>query len=128
MTIVPPSAKKHSLRGIGEASASSAIAALSLNPSTSFLTAGLSGKILFWTLTQVFSGLASMGLVILNVGAEKLAVVLDRVDFDGSMAAAEKFIDEVRKVGRDLTPEEVKKIDDEVIIAFRKFAKIARKK
>lgn len=128
MPVIPPSAVKHGLSGIGEASASAAIAALSANPSTAFLTAGLSGKILFWILTKVFSGFASMGLVILNVGAEKLAVAADKVEFDGSMESAEKFIEEIRKTGRELTPEEVKKIDDEVIAAFRKFATLARKK
>lgn len=128
MSIVPPSAEKHDLDGIGDASASAAIAALAANPSTSFLTAGLSGKILFWILSKFFSALASMGLVVLNVGAEKLSTAISKAGYDGSFESAEKLIEEIRNTGRDLTPEEAKAIDDKVIEAFRKFAVIARKK
>lgn len=128
MSIIPPSATKHKLEGIGSASAAAVIAALASNPSTAFLAAGISAKILFFILTKVFSGLASMGLVLLNVGAEKLIVTVEKIDFDGSYKSAEQFIDEIRKTGRELTPEEIKKIDDGVIVTFRKFAKIARKK
>ena len=128
MPIIPPSAEKFKLEGIGNASAASILAALATNPSTSFLAAGISAKILFWIISKIFSGLASMGIVILNVGAEKLAVALDKVNFDGSLESAEQFIEEIRKTGRELTPEEIKKIDDSVIEQLRKFAKITRKK
>lgn len=128
MSIIPPSASKHKLEGIGEASAAAVIAALAANPSTAFLAAGISARILFYILTKVFSGFASMGLVLLNVGADKLIVAVEKIDFDGSFESAEQFIDEIRKTGRDITPEETKKIDDGVIETFRKLAKIARKK
>lgn len=128
MPILPPSASKHNLEGIGEASAAAVIAALAANPSTAFLATGLSAKILFFILTKVFSAFASMGLVLLNVGAEKIAVTVEKIDFDGSYESAEAFINEIRNTGRDLTDEEVKKIDDGVIYTFRKFAKIGRKK
>lgn len=104
------------------------MAVLAANPSTAFLTVGVSGKIIFWILEKIFTRLASSGLVILNVGAEKFSVAIDRVNFDGSLESAEKLIAEIRKTGKELTPEETKAIDDEVIVAFRKFAKIGRKK
>lgn len=64
----------------------------------------------------------------MNVGAEKFSAVIDRINFDGSLESAEKLIEEIRRTGKDLTPEEAKAIDDGVIIAFRKFAKIGRRK
>lgn len=128
MAVIPPSATKHKLDGIGEASAAAALAALAANPSTSFLASGMSAKIIFWIFTKFFSGLASMGLVLLNVGADKLLTVYDKVNFDGSFESAEQFIEEIKKTGRELTDEEIKKIDGGVIATFRKFAKIGRRK
>lgn len=128
MSILPPSATKHDLNGIGSASAAGVVAALATNPSTSFLTAGFIGKIVFYLLKTFFTSLASMGLVLLNVGAEKLLAAIDRSNFDGSLDTAEKLIQEIRNTGRELTPEETKQIDDKVIEQFRKFAKMTRKK
>jgi len=119
---------KHKLDGLGEASAAMVLASLAANPPTSFLAVGISGKIVFFILTRIFSGLASLGLVMLNVGAEKLSTIIDKHNFDGSWESAENIINEIRNSGRDMTPEETKKIDDEVIKSFRKFAKLARKK
>ena len=126
--MLPPSAKKHDFDGIGSASAASVLAVLTANPSTSFLTAGLSGKILFYILKNFFSGLASMGLVILNLGAEKLLGAIEKSNYDGSFESAMNLIDEIRKTGRELTQEEINEIDGEVIVAFRKFAKMTRKR
>lgn len=72
--------------------------------------------------------LASGGLVMLNVGAEKLQTAVDKVDYDTSWETAERLINEIRKTGRELTPEEIKAIDDKVIAQFRKFGKLGRKK
>lgn len=127
MSLLPPSSAKHDLSGIGAASAAVIMAILATNPSTVFLTVGIPGKIVFWILEKIFTRLASSGLVILNVGAEKISVVIDKVKFDGSIESAEKLIAEIRKTGRELTPEEIKAIDDDVIIVFRKFAKIGRR-
>lgn len=126
MPIIPPSAEKHNLEGIGVASSAGILAALSANPATSFMTVGILGKILFFLLSKFFSYLASMGLVILNVGAEKLLSAADRANFDGSMMSSFKLMEEIRNSGRDMTPEEIQKIDDEVIVQFRKFAKMTR--
>lgn len=118
---------KHKLDGIGEASASAVLASLAVNPSTLFLTVGVSGKITFFILSKIFSGFASMGLVVLNVGGERLITAFDKVGFDGSLETADKLIEEIRNTGRDMTSEEIKNIDDGVIKQFRKFAKIGRK-
>ena len=83
---------------------------------------------MFYLLTQLFSALASLGLVLLNVGAERIITAVDKYGFDGSFETAEKLIEEIRKTGRDLAPEEIKTIDEEVIKQFRKFAKLGRKK
>lgn len=128
MSLLPPSAEKHKLDGIGGASAAVVFAALSSNPYTAWMTAGIQGKIFFWVCENIFAWLASVGLVLLNVGAENLLAVIDKANFDSSLESAEKFIAEIRKTGRDLTPQEIKEIDDKVIVQFRKFAKIARKR
>lgn len=128
MSLISGPIKKHKLEGIGSASAAMVLASFASNPSLSFLTLNMSGKILFWVLTKFFSAMASLGLVVLNVGAEKLLTALDKVNYDGSWESADKMMAEIRKTGRDLTPQETKTIDDEVIKSFRKFAKFGRKK
>lgn len=128
MPIIPPSGQKHDLSGIGGASAAAIMALLAANPSTTALTVGLGGKIVFWILSKFFSVLSSMGLVLLNVGAERLQVALDKAGFDGSFDDAEKIMEAIRNTGRDLTPEEIKSIDDKVIVQFRKFGRIGRRK
>lgn len=128
MAVLPPSADKHKLIGIGEAQAAAAIAALLANPSLAFLASGFLGKIVFWILSQMFMRLASMGLVMLNIGADRLITAVDKVNFDGSWEASERLIEEIRKSGRELSEEEIRRIDTEVIIQFRKFARMARRK
>lgn len=129
MPAVPSAAAdKHDLGGIGDASAALVMAALAANPGTLFLTTGIQGKILFWLLSKAFTKMASVGLVILNVGAENLATAIERSKFDGSFESAERLIEEIRSTGRDMTPEEMSAIDGKVIDQFRKFAKMARKK
>lgn len=126
--MIPSPLRKHKFKGIGAASASAVLAALASNPGTAWFVAGIPGKIVMWILTQAFSMLASLGLVILNVGAAKMETLVDGKNFDGSWDSAEEFIAAIRNSGRELTPEEVKKIDDPVIATFRKFAGFARKK
>lgn len=121
-------AGKHKLIGIGGASAKLVLAAFAGNPSLAFLTVGLPGKFVAWILTQFFSALASVGLVILNVGAARIETYFDGNSFDGSLDSAEKMIADIRRQGRELTPEEIKKIDDPVIAAFRRWASFARRK
>lgn len=120
--------QKYDFSGIGSASAVMVLTALAANPGTAFLTTGLSGKIVAWILTKFFSSLASMGLVVLNIGASRVETLVDGKRFDGSWDTAEELIAAIRSSGREMTPEEVKAIDDPVIAAFRKWASFARKK
>jgi hypothetical protein len=123
---IPSSSTKHNFTGIGNASAAILIAAMSANPALLGLTTGIPGKILFKIFSKIFSTLASMGVVLLNIGAEKLLIAAEKSNFDGSIDSALKLVENIRSTGRDLTPEEIKQIDDKVIEQFRKFAKMTR--
>lgn len=114
--------------GIGEASAAVVMAALAANPSTLVLTQGFAGKVVFFFLKIGFMALASLGLIVLNVGSAKIETIVTSNKFDGSWDTAEKLIKEIQDSGRTLTPEEIKKIDGPVIAAFRKFASFGRPK
>jgi len=118
---------KHKLNGIGGASATAALAALSTTGAV-WLTTGIIGKIVVWLLTELFSRMASAGLVTLNIGASKVQTLLDKNDFDGSFESAEKYLKAIRDTGREITPAEALAIDAPVIKSFRKFASFARKK
>lgn len=101
------------------------LAALLANPSLAWLATGFVGKVVMWGLTHLFSMMASLGLVILNVGAARVQTLIDGKNFDGAYDSAEEFIAAIRASGRELTPEEIKKIDEPVIEAFRKWAGFA---
>jgi len=120
-------ATKYNFDGIGAASASLVIAALATSGNT-WAVAGVSGTIFKWLLTEVFSAAASVGLVLMNVGAEKVEIIIDQNAFDGSWDSAEKLIDAARQAHQDLTPAQIAAIDAPVIGAFRKFASFARPK
>lgn len=128
MGIVGGPAGKHKLEGIGAASAAMVMAAIAANPATAWFVKGIPGKIIYWILTKMFSGFASLGLVVMNVGASRIQTIVDGKNFDGAWDSAEEFIAAIRASGRELTPEEVKKIDEPVIKAFRKWASFARRK
>lgn len=128
MPILTGPVTKHSLNGIGDASAAMALAAFAANPSTAFLTVGTSGKIFFFILSKLFAGMASSGLVVLNVGASNLKAYIEKNEFDGSWESAEKMIEAIRSSGKELTPEQIRAIDTEVINKFRKFARIGKRK
>lgn len=119
---------KHKLSGIGEASAALVLAALSSNPATAALAVGFMGKIIYFLMSKIMTYLASSGLVLMNIGAERLSTAIDKAKFDGSFESAERLIDEIRRSGKDLTPNEIKEIDDRVIESFRKFGKLGRKR
>lgn len=124
-----PSEEKYEFSGIGSASAAVVFAALAANPTTSWMTVGvIPGKIVFYILSRVFSKFASKGVVLLNVGADSLLTAMEKSAFDGSLESSYKLIDEIRSSGRNLTEDETKKIDEQVILQFRKFAKMTRGK
>lgn len=117
---------KYKFEGIGEASAAMILAATAANPSTSFLAQGFLGKVVFFLLKLFCMLLASLGLIVLNVGAAKIETIMDANNFDGSWDVAEKAIQDIRSAGRELTDEEIAEIDKPVIDAFRKFANFGR--
>lgn len=127
MGILLPS-PKHKLDGIGGVSAAAAMAALAAFPPTTFLATGFLGRITHFILKRLFTFLASGGLVILNLGAERVLGAIEKSNYDGSWESAQKLIDAIRATGRELTPEEITKIDDGVIAAFRKFGRMTRKR
>lgn len=110
-------AAKHELTGIGSASATLTFVALAGSP-LAFLTQGFLGKITHYILTQVYSRLASQGLVVLNIGVARVQTMAERKDFDGTFDEAFELIN---KRGGKLSDAEAKKIDDRVISALRKF-------
>ena len=120
--------QKYRLDGIGGVSASAVMALLAAYPPTSFLTVGIIGKIVYFILKRLFSFLASGGLVILNLGAERLLGAIEKSNYDGSWESAQKLIDSIRATGREMTTEEIIAIDNGVIAAFRKFGKMTRKR
>ena len=129
MDILSPSANKYDFDGIGAASASVVFALMAANPATAWLTVGLiPGKIVYYLLSRVFGKFASQGVVILNVGAEKVLVASEKSQFDGTMESSYRLIAEIQATGRDLTDEEMKAIDGPVIEVFRKFARLTRGK
>ena len=117
---------KYHFEGIGEAGAATIIAGLSANPNTIFLTKGFVGKIIFFLLKRFCMFLADKGLIVMNLGAAKVQTIADKGTFDGSWDTAEKLIEGIRNEGRELTDEEIKEIDQQVIDAFRKFANFGR--
>ncbi len=111
------SARKHRFEGIGRASALLIFTKLAASPAVA-VTQGLLGKVIFFLFTHLFSGLASCGLVLLNLGVANIEILSEKKNFDGSFDEAFKFINE--RGGR-LTREEAKQVDDGVIDAFRRF-------
>lgn len=110
-------AAKHEFTGIGSASATLTFVALAGSP-LAFLTQGLLGKITHCILTQVYSRLASQGLVVLNIGVARVQTMAERKDFDGTFDEAFELIN---KRGGKLSDEEIKRIDSKVIDSLRKF-------
>ena len=108
--------KKHDLSGIGKASALLTMKLLAASPLAP-LTGGFGGKITYWFLTWMYTRLASVGLVVLNVGAAAVQTLAEKEEFDGSFDDAFKIINERKGI---LTDEETKSIDDKVIRAFRR--------
>lgn len=117
---------KYKFEGIGATGASIIMAGLGANPSTAWIATGFIGKVVFFVVKLFCMWLASLGLIVLNVGAEKLATINDEGKYDGSWDTAENAIKKIRDQGRDLTDEEIKAIDQPVIDAFRKFAGFGR--
>lgn len=80
------------------------------------LTTGLPGKITYWILKRVGSYMASYGVVLGNIGIERVEELIEKGNFDDSLS------DEIfSELAKGVTPERGKEIDDKVIDAFDKF-------
>ena len=102
------------------------MAALAANPKFSWLTAGFLGKSVWFGAKLLCMGGASLGLVVLNVGAAKIDTLMTQHNFDGTWESAQKLISDIRKEGRELTDAEKARIDGPVKDAFRKFGRFGR--
>ncbi len=111
---LPP--QKYKFDGIGKFSAIVIMRALAANPSTVALTAGLSGKIVYAVLKRVSSYFASLGVVMGNIGIERVEEIIQKGKFDDSLS------DEVfSEINSGVTPERGKEIDQKVRDAFDDF-------
>ena len=117
-------ANKYNFSGIGAASAKLVMAALVAN-GQAWAAGGFLASVVSWFLTQAFSMAASVGLVLLNLGAERIEGILDAHAYDGTWDSAEKLVDAARAAHQALTPQQIKSIDDPVIAALRRFAVLA---
>lgn len=111
-------AVKYKFEGIGSTSATLTLALMSSSP-LAWFTVGIQGRFTYWLLKWLYMGLASRGLVVLNIGVAKVTTIAEQIEFDGSMDEAFRIINERKG---SLSAAEVKAIDDKVISAFRRFA------
>lgn len=126
MGLINQPGTKYKFEGIGETLAALVLAGLATNPSLAWLTGGFTGRVVWFGAKLLGMGLASIGLVVLNVGAAKIETIMAENNFDGSWESAQKLISDIRKEGRELTDEEKKRIDGPVKDAFRRFARFGR--
>lgn len=108
-----PGIKKFGARGIELALGSTSWGAVVLKvPVLGTFVRGALGLVVNW--------LSNNGLMVLNIGAIFLEGEFDQMGFDSHM---EEAIRKVELGAGKLTPEQIKAIDSDVIVAFRKFAK-----
>lgn len=126
MGVINQPATRYKFEGIGETGAAIIVAGLSTNPQFAWLTVGILGRFTFFAAKLITMGLASLGLVVLNVGVAKISTIVDASNFDGSWESAKRLIDEAHRQGRELSDAEKKAIDAPVKDAFRKFGRFGR--
>ncbi len=117
---------KYKYEAIAEATAAMILVAIAANPSIAILAQGFLGRVTFFVLKLLCMFLANLGLVILNVGAAKIETIIDGGNFDGSWEQAEEMIKKIQDAGREMSQDEIKKIDQIAIDAFRKFISFGR--
>jgi len=125
LSLINQPVTKYKYEGIGETFAALVLAGVA-GTQFAWLTAGVLGKVFWFSSKLVGMGLASIGLVVLNVGAAKIETIMAESNFDGSWESAQRLISDIRKEGRELTDEEKKRIDGPVKDAFRRFARFGR--
>lgn len=113
---------KYDFPGIKKAGAAAIAAVLSSTGWGSSLLAGPFKKVTIKLIEVLVGYLASKGLLIINLGAIYVEGEIDQSRFDKAMDSA---LEAIRL--KNLTPEQIKALDDEVIKAFRNFARVTRK-
>ena len=109
--------QKYDFSGIGKGSALLLFTALAAG-SGAFLTQGIVGSVIFWLATKFFSYMASLGLILVNVGVANVQTLSQQKEFDGTFDDAFRIIN-----SKKITKEEGDAIDNKVIAVFRKFAR-----
>jgi len=118
-----PTSGKYDFKGIKKLGAAGLRVALASSPYTAWTLRG--GSLTDFFLEFFVNWAANNGLMLLNIGADFVGNELDQRAFDSAMDRAYSEI--ALKQGRDkLTPEDKKRIDDEVINAGRRFIIIGK--
>lgn len=112
---LPP--QKYKFDGIGKFSAVMIMTSLAANPSTVALTTGIVGKIVYAFLKKATSYMASYGVVIANIGIERVDEMIEKGNFDDSLS------DEVfSEINSGVSPERGAELDQAVRDALDQFA------
>lgn len=108
--------QKYKFDGIGRFSAIIIMNVLRANPSTVALTTGIVGKIVYAVLKRASSYFASHGVVMGNIGIERVSEMIEKGRFDDSLS------DEIfSELNSGVTPERGAEIDQKVRDAFDQF-------
>ncbi len=111
---------KYQFKNIGKASAVATFAALAVSyPPFLAFSQTFGGKCVFTVLCWLYTGLASIGVIVLNVGVDYIKTVAEKNQFDGTMESAIKSVEQ-----GNLTPQQGAAIDDSVIQAHNNFGGI----
>ena len=116
---------KYNFKGIKKSGKAGVKAALALSPWTSWLLS--LGSLLDLGIELCLNWLANRGLVVLNVGLDAIQGSKDQKGFDDAMDEAYRQITNAGGV-ENLTPEQIKELDDAIIKATRKLVVIGKPK
>lgn len=116
-------AGKYDFPGIEKLGAAGLRGVLLSSPYTAWITKG--GIVSDFALRLFVNWCANNGLILLNIGAIYVEGEFDQAGFDQAIDEAFKKITQNAGV-KNLTPEQIKAIDDEVIKAARKFIVIGK--
>lgn len=116
---------KYNFKGIKKTGGAGLKVALSLSPWTSWLLSF--GSLLDLALELFSNWLANRGLIILNIGVDAITSNQGQKGFDDAMDEAFRQITNAGGV-ENLTPEQIKELDDAIIKATRKLVVIGKPK
>lgn len=111
---------KYDFKGIKKVGARGISAALATTPYTAWLASRGFAPLTNYLFEALCNWLANKGLIVLNIGVMVVETEFDQRAFDSALDEALLEIELAKK--EYLSPEEIKKIDEKVKIAFRRFA------